>query len=606
MPAASAAPTSGALSARLKVLSSSKMAKASPAAQAKAVSLPAKGAGSLLRNSSHNLLAYVHVTSASAATVARLRSAGAGIVDVSADYGVVTVSAPAGSMARIAKVSGVRVVQEALTPTVTPPDKSAAAAKAKAPVVTCGSVISEGDAVLNAALTRSAYKVDGSGITVGVLSDSYDTTTTALTHAKQDIKSGDLPGKGNPCGRTKPVEVLKDYAAGDQTDEGRAMLQIVHDLAPGARLAFATAFDGEYAFAKNIKKLYSIYHAKVIVDDVSYSDEPYWQSGPIANAVEYVTRHGVSYSSSAGNNNAIIDGHDVGFYEAPAFRPAPCPAAVGKKLVCHDYDPGKGVDVTDGYTLPAGGGFLEPSLQWAESWGGVKDNFGLYLLDHKTGKILAKSTDDTLKLQEPAQVLAYENDGTTDQDVDVVIARLAGKGTPRLRDIIVNSFYTGAEHLVARGKDTIGLYETSGHNAAPDAITTAATYWRDDGTPEDYSSRGPDNYYLFAPTYGTNKPSAPLAKPQVFTKPDLTATDGVHTTFFFEQAPGRFFGTSAAAPHVAAIAALMKQLDPSLTPAQMRQLLIGTALPMTYGTPSSVGTGIVNAFYAAQALKPLP
>ena len=33
------------------------------------------------------------------------------------------------------------------------------------------------------------------------------------------------------------------------------MAQIVHDLAPGAKISFATAFAGEIAFAENIRGL---------------------------------------------------------------------------------------------------------------------------------------------------------------------------------------------------------------------------------------------------------------------------------------------------------------------------------------------------------------
>jgi hypothetical protein len=64
--------------------------------------------------------------------------------------------------------------------------------------------------------------VDGSGITVGVMSDSYD-TNVAPNSAALDIASGDLPGVGNPAGNTEPVVVLQDSPA--RTDEGRAMLQ---------------------------------------------------------------------------------------------------------------------------------------------------------------------------------------------------------------------------------------------------------------------------------------------------------------------------------------------------------------------------------------------
>jgi subtilisin family serine protease len=50
-------------------------------------------------------------------------------------------------------------------------------------------------------------------------------------------------------------------------------------------------------------------------------------------------------------------------------------------------------------------------------------------------------------------------------------------------------------------------------------------------------------------------------------KPDLAAADGVSTA-----TPGfsPFYGTSAAAPHAAALAALLLEADPTLTPAALR------------------------------------
>jgi hypothetical protein len=152
--------------------------------------------------------------------------------------------------------------------------------------------------------------INGSGITVGVMSDSYD-TNTAPNSAALDIASGDLPGVGNPAGNTEPVVVLEDFPG--RTDEGRAMLQIVHDLAPKAKLGFATANTGELGFADNIRALagdpaapnfHAGFKADVIVDDIIYLAEPFFQDGIIAQAVDEVVKKGVSYFSSAGNRPA--------------------------------------------------------------------------------------------------------------------------------------------------------------------------------------------------------------------------------------------------------------------------------------------------------------
>lgn len=84
----------------------------------------------------------------------------------------------------------------------------------------------------------------GSGVTVGALSDSFDklkTTGTGTTaaplypnvHAVDDVASFDLPGSAtHPYGNTTPVNVIEDYTSSTGVeDEGRGMLQIIHDLA---------------------------------------------------------------------------------------------------------------------------------------------------------------------------------------------------------------------------------------------------------------------------------------------------------------------------------------------------------------------------------------
>ena len=102
----------------------------------------------------------------------------------------------------------------------------------------------------------------GSGINIGVMSDSFN----ALQGAATDVASGDLPAAG--------VNVLADDGT---TDEGRAMCQLIYDLAPGSPLAFSTANGGEGTFAQHIRDLADPAkgNCKVIVDDVRYFAEPF-------------------------------------------------------------------------------------------------------------------------------------------------------------------------------------------------------------------------------------------------------------------------------------------------------------------------------------------
>ena len=86
-------------------------------------------------------------------------------------------------------------------------------------------------------------------------------------------------------------------------------------------------------------------------------------------------------------------------------------------------------------------------------------------------------------------------------------------------------------------------------------------------------------------------------------KPDIAAADGVSTSVPAES-NGRlifnpFFGTSAAAPHAAAIAALLASFDPTLSPAELREVLVGSALAID-GTGQNInaGAGIVMPFTA--------
>ena len=81
-------------------------------------------------------------------------------------------------------------------------------------------------------------------------------------------------------------------------------------------------------------------------------------------------------------------------------------------------------------------------------------------------------------------------------------------------------------------------------------------------------------------------------------KPDISApADVQNNTYALELSEGRFSGTSAAAPHMAGFAALVKQQFPNLSPAQLKQKILRNAAHRLYeNSPNSIaGVGLLNA-----------
>lgn len=614
---ASAAAMSGlpsGLSPRLAELAKPGVRSAPKAVQAAKLGVASEGPGSLLREGGR-VLVYVRFDHGAIAGLDALRAAGAKIVDASGRYQTVTAAAKPAELRSLAGVSGVAGVTEVRAPVTA------------ASTCPSGTVVSEGVKQLKAGdgegEARKKFSVDGTGVTVGILSDSFNQATEAAdgsgpieTTATDDAKSGDLPGVGNTClGQTTPVTVLEpDETEGEEpTDEGRAMTQIVHDLAPGAKLLFASAFNGETAFAKNIGKLATA-GAKVIADDVFYLEEPFFQDGPIAVAVNEAVEAGSTFLSAAGNDNIIdAEGHDIASWETPKFRDAgSCPPEV-KALPgfngthCLDFNPGAQTDKTFGVKVESGA-MLTVDLQWDEPWNGVETDLDAFLLNANGNLIEASVEPNVETTKKPLEILQWENESGSQRTVQLVINRFSGSKDPRLKfGLLENgSGVTATEYPRSTGEegstaeDVVGP-TIFGHSGAASAISVGAVPFDDSSEAEEYSSRGPVRHD-FEPVEGPT-PAAELTSPEELSKPDLAATDCGLTTFFaFSVAEGwRFCGTSAAAPHAAGVAALMLGEKPA-TPAKIRAALQSSASEVGAFGPCAVGAGLVEAVGAIEDL----
>jgi len=602
------------LSPRLVQLASPALRDASNAVQAKALGLVASGPGSLLR-SGRRVLAYVRFERGAVAARPALRAAGAQVVGGSSRYQTDTVAVKPGDLRDVAAVPRVAAVTEAHAPVAS---------------ATCpsGEVVSEGVQQLDAGEEPGEARdefpgVDGSGVTVGILSDSFDSASEAAdgsgpvaTHASEDEESGDLPGSKSPCANKSSVKVLDEFEpeffGEEAADEGRGMVQIVHDLAPGAGIDFATAFKpAMFGFAENIEALAKA-GAEVIADDVFYFEEPFFQDGPVAVAVNKAVKAGATYLSAAGNDNLFDpEGHEIGSWETPEFRDAgSCPVEVASlsgfnASHCLDFDPGAGVDKTFGIKVE-GGEVLTVDLQWAEPWFGVETDFDLFLLDAE-GRLIEAEFTDNFKSQTPTEILQWVNGSSSTRTVQLVVNRFAGED-PRLKlGLLENGGGVAAtEYPRSTGEDSVGP-TVFGHSGAAAAISVGAVRFNSTSALEPYSSRGPVRHD-FGPVSGSEA-AAPLGSPEILSKPDVAATDCGLTTFFafFVSGQGwRFCGTSAAAPHAAGVAALMLDEEPGANPAEVRAALQSSALKVGSFGPCAVGTGLIDATGAIEDLLSPP
>jgi subtilisin family serine protease len=438
-----------------------------------------------------------------------------------------------------------------------------------------GLVVTQGDRSLRADRARREAGVDGRNVRVGVLSDSYDCAPgpfaagAPFTRAAEDIRNGDLP---------RDVKVLKDLAPAsseDCSDEGRAMMQLIHDVAPGASQAFYTAFESQEDFAAGIRALAAA-GSQVIVDDIIYYAEPMFEDGIIAQAVDDVHRAGVAYFSSAGNDARLS-------YES-RFRLSTEDGISGRR---HDFAPGPAVDGLQRATASAGSATLF-SLQWdqpslsANGRHGSQSDVDVWFYD-AGGEPFEICTDDPTQLVCQIPGIDFNIDGDavetpimvnfSDQDIEVQIGveLFEGDAPGYLKYVWFDldfGLFSVEEYDTASGT----VY---GHANAAGAEAVGAAAWyqtQEWGSPlrpqcipaclNSFSSAGGTPIF-----FGDD--GRRLKVPGLRLKPGVTGPDGGNTSFFFVdldfEIPGttepdgypNFFGTSASAPHVAAVAALM-------------------------------------------------
>ena len=261
----------------------------------------------------------------------RIRDLGGTVISSVPKYRAIRAQLPLAAVGRLAAMAAVQ--------TIRPADEA----------VTRKDNTTQGDGAHRANAARTTYGVDGTGIGIGVISNGVRSLADRQA-------SGDLPAR---------VTVLPGQAGAG--DEGTALLEIVHDLAPGADLYFATGSGGQARMAVNIEALCEA-GANVIVDDIGYLHEAAFQDDIVAQGVNAAVADGCVFFSAGGNDGNLTNGTS-GVWEGDYA--AGSALEVDGRRVGTKHDFGGGVEANE----LRGRSVRAIILQWADPLGASTNDY---------------------------------------------------------------------------------------------------------------------------------------------------------------------------------------------------------------------------------------
>jgi subtilase family protein len=516
-----------------------------------------------------------------------------------------------------------------------------------------GAVVTEGDAIHASNVAREQFGVDGTGVRVGVISDGikgvFDTKCQSCrTSSGSPVASGDLPeaegtrrngvlvsSQGGIVSESfRSDEDLEDTHSFFQPcafrgagAEGTALLEIVHDLAPGAQLAFANA-DTSLAFNAAVNALAA--ENDVVVDDLGFLGEPADGQSSVsrntAAALNNPQNRIRTYITSVGN---AANDHYFGTY-VDSGRDGRTINGIGANGRLHLFQRtnettdvlGLGDQPYDLISLPNNGEVVVV-LTWNDPAGQSANNYDLYLVDDDTGAVVAQSTDVQRGGQDALEAIDFLNRGESGL-FRIVVQNVADQAAPRNLNMFAfqpqcavdgprrlatgrherHNYNTATRSVLAQSDAGGSPVSVISVGAICSASQAAASVFAGSDAPSESCNESGHSTIQFFSSQG------PTLDGRL--KPDVAAIDGVAVTGA-GRFPSPFFGTSAAAPHVAGIAALALQVAPCLRSGAtggldtvtarttLRDLIVTSADPIGSPVPNmTFGHGLANALRTMQ------
>ncbi|MCE5266243.1 MAG: S8 family serine peptidase [Deltaproteobacteria bacterium] len=423
------------------------------------------------------------------------------------------------------------------------------------------SVTSEGVALSNGAYyPRIGY--GGAGVKVAVIDIGFKGLTAAKT-------SGDLP----------PNVVTRDFTGRGletQYKHGTACAEIVHDMAPDAELHLLKVADEQDlydAFAYCIEQGVHVVNLSI----VTFGSGPGNGTGPIHDACDAARANGVVVVAAAGNGGIYVEnGVELGTHWEGVFTDADgdnvhefAAGIQGNRLI--------GIGACDDDGNPEDGE-VTVIMRWNDWPFATTDyDFCLYNYDYPSrtrGALVGCSAGTQDGSQPPVEELVFDIPGNqTYRYFELVVTRKPDSPAGKELEIALlgNSAFFGISNVSIIEPVMATSAGSIMEPADAASVLAVGAFNQDAGYVEQYSSRGPTN--AWAGSGGLSKPN-------------LVAPDKVSTYTYGTYAYGTSFeGTSAAAPHVAGAAALLKSLHRNIQPDQIRYYL-GKWAKTGLGTPS--------------------